>query len=403
MNIALVNVVGEEGSTGKIVTKLAAYFASKGHICKIFHGRGARIDNDLFVKHGCKLDTVFHYGLSRITGKEGYYSTLFTKRILKDIRCFSPQWIITLNLHGHWLNIPLFLTAISQMDAYVTISMPDEFTFTARCEYTNDCNKYMNHCIGCDRYKNATKQYKVKKECYEKLLSKACFTSVEYIVSKARKSSLLEGARFNIINTGIDVDFYHPVDVNEIKKEFNIAEDKIILLNVAPYSNKRKGVELFLQAAKKLENNDKYVFVNVGFDGDKSIVPGNYIAIPYVRNQEKLREIYSMADCFVCTSLQDALPNACVEAMSCGTPIVAFNVSGMPFLAEYPVLKLVNDVNVDKLVEAVMSIKKKDTALSNESRNQAVEKYAFSRSAEKQLKEYYEILAKSDEKHRVLY
>lgn len=394
MNIAIVNVVGKEGSTGKMVTKLSSFLASKGHICKIFHGRGARIDDGLYIKHGCRPDTILHYGLSRITGKEGYYSTLFTNRILRDLEKFSPQWIITFNLHGHWLNIPLFLTAIAKMDAYVSISMPDEFTFTARCEYTNDCDKYMNQCIGCSRYRNISRQYQTKKACYEKLFSKACFTSVEYIVSKARRSSLLKSARFNIINPGIDVDFYHPVDTDGIKKELNIAAEKIILLNVALFSNKRKGVEIYLEAARKMENNDKYVFVNVGFDGDTNIVPKNYIAIPYVSNQEKLREIYSMADCFICTSTQDALPNACAEAMSCGTPIVAFNVSGIPYLADYPVLKLVNGVEANKLVETILNIKKKDSDLSRESRNQAVERYAYSKNSEKQLNEYYDILSK---------
>ena len=190
------------------------------------------------------------------------------------------------------------------------------------------------------------------------------------------------------------MDFYHPVDTDGIKKELNIAAEKIILLNVALFSNKRKGVEIYLEAARKMENNDKYVFVNVGFDGDTNIVPKNYIAIPYVSNQEKLREIYSMADCFICTSTQDALPNACAEAMSCGTPIVAFNVSGIPYLADYPVLKLVNGVEANKLVETILNIKKKDSDLSRESRNQAVERYAYSKNSEKQLNEYYDILSK---------
>ena len=393
MNIALVNVVGEEGSTGKLVKNHAAFFTSKGHICKIFHGRGARIDDGLFVKHGCRMDTVVHYGLAKLTGKEGYYSTLFTKRILKDLKDFAPQWIITLNLHGHWLNIPLFLTEISKMDSYISIHMPDEFPYTARCEYTNGCDRFMNQCIGCERYKNIAKQYRDKKACYEKILPKACFTSAEYIVSKARQSSLLKDAKFNIINPGIDVDYYHPVDADRIKKELNISNDKIVLLDVAPYSNKRKGVELFLQAAKKLEGNDKYVFVNVGFDGDNGIIPSNYVAIPYVSDQEKLREIYSMADCFMCTSMQDALPNACAEAMSCGTPIIAFNVSGMPFLADYPVLKLINDISVDKLVEAIINIEKKDSELSRKSRDQAVERYAFSKNEKKTLNEYYDVLS----------
>ncbi len=377
MKIALINVVGTEGSTGKIVSRLAKIYTGMGYDCRIFHGRGKRIDDGMYVKHGELFDNVLHYGLAKITDKEGYYSTFFTKRILNDLKEFAPQRIIISNLHGHWLNIPFFVNEISKLDVQISWLMADEYPFTARCEYTYGCDKFVKRCEGCTRYKNIDKQYNTKELYYKRIINKTIFSSAEYIVNGAKKSSLLSDASFDVKNTGIDVDFYCPTNTGFLKKKLGIIDDRKILLNVAPFSTKRKGVTYFLDVARKLEKDERFVFINVGFDGDKTILPSNFIGIPYVSNQEELRAYYSLADVYVCTSIADAMPNACLEAMSCGTPLIAFNKSGMPYIADYPVLKLVDETTSDCLLKTVLSIEKKDIKIQEMSRKIAVDKYSF--------------------------
>ncbi len=388
MNIALINVVGCESSTGKIVSKLARVYKEEGHVCKIFHGRGKRLNDGLHIKHGNILDNIFHYLLSRITDKEGHYSTLFTILLIKDLIKFQPKRIIISNLHGHWLNIPLFLTKISEMDVCVSWLMADEYPYTARCTYTEGCEGFKSKCLICKKFKNIKYQYFVKEKYYEALIPKTVFSSVKYIVDNAKESTLLRNAKFDIKNTGIDTDYYCPVDATVLKKRLSIDNEKIILLDVAAYSDKRKGVSFFLEAARILEKDNRFVFINVGYNGIIRNLPSNFIPIPYVSNQDELRTYYSMADAYVCTSTQDALPNACVEAISCGTPLIAFNISGMPYIAEYPVLNLIDEISTNELVKEIQKMNKKNSEISKKTRAVAVERYSFSKFADSILKDF---------------
>ena len=52
----------------------------------------------------------------------------------------------------------------------------------------------------------------------------------------------------------------------------------------------------------------------------------------YVDSEATLARMYAAANLFLLPSLEDNLPNTVLESMSCGTPVLAFNVGGVPDL-----------------------------------------------------------------------
>ena len=44
---------------------------------------------------------------------------------------------------------------------------------------------------------------------------------------------------------------------------------------------------------------------------------------------------YSAADVFVLSSRQDNLPNTGIESLACGTPVVAFDIGGLPDIVDH--------------------------------------------------------------------
>ncbi len=80
-------------------------------------------------------------------------------------------------------------------------------------------------------------------------------------------------------------------------------------------------------------------------------------ALGYLHSDEAIRTAYAAADVFVQASLEDNFPNTMLEAMSCGTPVVAFRVGGMPdVIVDGEEGRLVKAGDAKGLGEAILSL-----------------------------------------------
>ncbi|NSF75118.1 glycosyltransferase [Blautia wexlerae] len=104
---------------------------------------------------------------------------------------------------------------------------------------------------------------------------------------------------------------------------------KYVILGVAFEWEERKGLDVFIDLAKCL--NEEYQIILVGTDDrvDK-LLPENIMSIHRTHNQKELVEIYSVADLFLNPTREENYPTVNIEALACGTPVLTFNTGGSP-------------------------------------------------------------------------
>ena len=98
---------------------------------------------------------------------------------------------------------------------------------------------------------------------------------------------------------------------------------------------------------------------------------------------------YAAADVFIAPSLQDNLPNTVLEAISCGTPCVAFNIGGMPDMIEHEQNGyLAEPYQIDDLVRGIiwtLENEERYQKLSHRAREKAEQEFALEIQARRYL------------------
>lgn len=379
------------GSTGKIANTLHKYLLTKGEKCIFCYGQGDTCDDNERFKFSGYMDMVGHKINNILTGSLCCASVLATNRLVKRLRALNVSEVYLLNLHGLYLNERILFDYLVKDNIKVVYIMADESAFLGNCFYRNGCEKFKNECKGCHLLKPwqkfikpdaSYKAYSIKRNAYKRL--NAVYVAPEFVILGAKESPLLEGCKTEIIDEAIDVTVNSPKDNSTLKKELGISDNKIVIGCVAPFTDPRKGVKFYLAAAKRLENDERFVFVQVGYNAPtKEGLPKNYIPIGYINNQETLARYYSLADLFVFPSLADTMPNACLEALSCGSPLLCFDTSGMPYIGDETVMTIVEPENIEQMVKVILGTKQKSLETIQTCRNYAITRYDNHKYCEK--------------------
>ena len=381
--VAIINTC-DWGSTGKIAKGLQEYLRNKGERALFCYGRGKTCNDAERFRFCSQLEVYLHYANTHLTGRLNASSKAATRRLIARLRHEGIKEIFIINLHGYILDEQILWDYLVEDDIHIVYIMADELAFLGNCDYRLGCEEYMRACINCNK-QNAiakifcpsasNKAFMVKKSVYEKI-ENIIFVGPEFVINGAKTSPLLDGKRLEVVDEAIDVQTNYPRDTAGLREELGIRTDQIVIGCVAPFSYPRKGVKYLVEAARKLENDNRFVFVQVGYDiKDKSQLPQNYIPIGYVNGQDQLTKYYSLSDLFVFPSLHDTMPNACLEALACGSPLLCFNTSGMPYMADETVMTLVEPKNVDQMVDVIIKTKKKDEIVINKCRDYALKRF----------------------------
>ena len=112
-----------------------------------------------------------------------------------------------------------------------------------------------------------------------------------------------------------------------------------------------------LSALDGIQDQPDLLLVSLGAGKIKRDVPLPIINLGHMQDEHQISLAYSAADLFVVPSLQDNLPNTVMEAMACGTPVIGFDVGGIPDMIRQGISgQLVPPGNIDQLRLAILSL-----------------------------------------------
>lgn len=148
-----------------------------------------------------------------------------------------------------------------------------------------------------------------------------------WVKQKAEQSDLLKRFGKYVIHNGIDGDKFKLLDKSACREIFSLApEGKVILFGADRVNNARKGLNLCLEALDSLAlppNTRLCVFGTV-----KGKLRQNITNIGRIEDGRLLSALYSAADLFIMSSIEEAFGQVTIEALACGTPVVSFPTGG---------------------------------------------------------------------------
>src|SRR3972149_8851754 len=147
----------------------------------------------------------------------------------------------------------------------------------------------------------------------------------------------IDSSKIEVIPNGIDVERFNPEkNTTDIRKEFSLEDDDIVIGFIGRIVP-AKGLEYLLNALPYLKEEFKSIKLLIVGEGSlveelKERAKKNNIFdnILFIGRRRDIPEILASINIFVMPSIAEGLPNALLEAMAMGKPIVTTEVGGIP-------------------------------------------------------------------------
>lgn len=253
-------------------------------------------------------------------------------------------------LHLHWVNQGFVslqgLRNLIGTGKPIVWTLHDTWPFTGGCHYPGSCGGFTSTCGQCPLLRKpgprdlSAKQFEKKEEMYTN--AALCFVGCsQWMQQLAGKSTLVRKDLHHSVQqifNPVPIDLFRPVETAVTRKQLGLPLDKkLVLLGAANVNDPRKGIDLLMKTLRHLSQRDSSCIdqLQLMIFGKNAAALQNHL--PYkvhsfdvVKSQQEMARLYQAADLFVLPSMQDNLPNTVVESMACGTPVVAFNIGGVP-------------------------------------------------------------------------
>lgn len=384
------------GSTGNIMRQIQVAAMQEGYEAISFYGRRKSYSDLPCERFGSFFGFWTHVIWTTITDRQGLGSYFITKKMVKRLREENPDIIHMHNIHGYYLNYPvLFKYLREEFKGKIVWTFHDCWPITGHCPYfvIAKCDKWKEQCENCPNkgvypiswfLDSSRYNYKLKRKLFTNLENMIITTPSEWMKNNI-ENSFLKDTKTVVVSNGIDFDVFYPRETIEAVRKYNIPQNKKMILGVASIWEERKGLGTFINLARKLPDN--YVIVLVGLNKRqvKQMLP-NMIGIERTENKNELAELYSRADVFLNPSEEESFSLVTIEAMACGTPVVALDSSAVKELVNGKNGVVLHEPDIRDYIESISICEKKKK--KSKVISQSVQKYSSKNMTDAMLELY---------------
>lgn len=248
--------------------------------------------------------------------------------------------------HLHWTcNGFISVEGLTKLAGPLVWTLHDQWPFTGGCHYADGCLRYEQSCgacpaLGSTAERDLSREIWLRKRSAWERLDLTIVAPSRWMARCAASSSLLRGRRMEVIPNCLDTDVFKPVDRVAARTKLGLpVEGKLLLFSaLTSDGDRRKGghfVRPVLEALASRTPAHPLALVVVGAQapGDANLPFAQY-HLGVLEAEHDTALAYAAADVFLALSMEDNLPNTVMEALSCGTPCVAFDVGGMGDMIE---------------------------------------------------------------------
>lgn len=264
-----------------------------------------------------------------------------TARLL-ELEASLPDILHFHNLHGAYFDLRMLSRFSHRLPLLVTLH--DAWLLSGHCAHSFDCERWIigcGHCPDLQIYpaieRDATAyNWRRKHSIYAR--SKLYLATPSYwLMQKVEKSMLapaIQEAR--VIPNGVDLKVFHPTDRLEVRSTLNIPHGARVLLTAG--IDIRRSVwrdfqmlrEVVASIAKQF-GEENLVLILLG----EETIPDGFgramiRSIPFRPKAEDVALYFQAADIYLHPARVDTFPNTVLEALACGTPVIATSVGGIP-------------------------------------------------------------------------
>lgn len=341
-----INSVVNSGSTGKIVEQIGVLAIKNGYDSYIAGARRFSKSKSKVIKISNKLSIFLHVARTRILGNHLFGSRRSTKNFIKIIDDIKPDIIHLHNLHGYYLNFPLFFNYLKCLNIPIVFTMHDCLSFKLI-----PFNKYPKSL-----FIDKSKEELLMKEHLYGQLDNLFITGVSKWIVNQSNLSFFKNHKNIYISNGIDTSLFIPrKNRNKILKKYNLSNENRYLIAAGTTWAKSKGLYDYINLSDKLPDNCKLIMVGVNSFVRKKI-PKKIIIIPRTDSQHELSELYSISELLLCLSYNESFGLTPVEAMACGTPSIVYENTALRELVSKNVIESVETGRLDQVLLKIEKI-----------------------------------------------